>query len=94
LVATEANLWLDATQWRQLFKGVPLLKAAVLSHIPDLAIEPHLYILTKSVDYLVKQAHAAVCDDRIGFFNQFCINSFINNNATLRVIQDKPAPYL
>jgi hypothetical protein len=50
--------------------------------MPDLAIELDLYILTESVDRLVKQAHAAVCDNRIGFFNQFCINSFIDNNAT------------
>jgi hypothetical protein len=82
LVATEADPWLDATRWRQLFKGVPLLKAAVLGHMPDLAIEPDLYILTESVDRLVEQAHAAVCDDRIGFFNQFRINSFIDNDAT------------
>jgi hypothetical protein len=50
--------------------------------MPDLAIELDLYILTESVDCLVEQAHAAVCDNRIGFFNQFHINSFINNDAT------------
>jgi hypothetical protein len=50
--------------------------------MPNLAIEPDLYILTESVDRLVEQAHAAVYNNRIGFFDQFCINSFIDNNAT------------
>jgi hypothetical protein len=50
--------------------------------MPNLAIEPDLYILTKSVDRLVEQAHAAVCNNRISFFNQFRINSFIDNDAT------------
>lgn len=82
LVATEADPWLDATRWRQLFKGVPLLKAACLGHMPVSAIEPDLYILTESIDRLVEQAYAAVCDDRIGFFDQFRINSFIDNDST------------
>lgn len=81
-VATEADPWLDAMRWRQLFKGVPLLKAACLSHMPDSATEPDLCILTESIDRLVEQAYAAVCDDRIGFFDQFRINSFIDNNTT------------
>jgi hypothetical protein len=60
-VATEADPWLDATRWRQLFKGVPLLKAACLSHMPDSATEPDLCILTESIDRLVEQAYAAMC---------------------------------
>jgi hypothetical protein len=57
-VATEVDPWLDATRWRQLFKGVPLLKAARLGHMPAPALEPDLCVLAESVDRLVDQAHA------------------------------------
>jgi hypothetical protein len=81
-VATEVNLWLDATRWQQLFKGVSLLKAARLGHMPASASEPDLCVLAESVDRLVDQAYAAVCDDRVGFFDQYRINSFVNDDAS------------
>ncbi|PVH91669.1 hypothetical protein DM02DRAFT_620387, partial [Periconia macrospinosa] len=46
------------------------------------ASEPDLCVLTESVDRLVDQAHAAVCDDRVGFFDQFRINSFVNDDTS------------
>jgi hypothetical protein len=81
-VATEVDPWLDATRWRQLFKGVPLLKAVRLGHMPAPTLERDLCVLAESVDRLVDQAHADVCDDRVGFFDQFRINSFVSDDTS------------
>ncbi|PVH91236.1 hypothetical protein DM02DRAFT_664211 [Periconia macrospinosa] len=80
-VATEVDPWLDATRWQQLFKGAPLLNVARLGHMTAPASEPDLCVLTESVDRLVDQAHAAACDDRVGF-DQFRINSFVNDDTS------------
>lgn len=77
----EVDPWMEHTGWRQIFSGIPLLKAARLAHMPNPSIEPHLQVLTESLDRLVEAAYAAVCDDRIGVFNQFQINSFVNNDS-------------
>jgi hypothetical protein len=81
-IATEVDPWLDATRWQQLFANVPLLKAAPLGHMPAPNLEPDLCVLAESVDRLVDQAHAAVCEDKVGFFDQFRINSFINGSTS------------
>jgi hypothetical protein len=81
LVVTEADPWLEATRWRQLFHRIPLLRAATLGHMPIVTTEPELCILDESVDRLVDQAYAAVCNDKIGFFDQFRINSFVKDDA-------------
>jgi hypothetical protein len=81
LVVTEADPWLEATRWRQLFHRIPLLRAATLDHMPIVTTEPELCVLAESVDRLVDQAYAAVCNDKIGFFDQFRINSFVKDDA-------------
>ena len=77
---TEVDPWMEHTGYQQIFSGIPLLKAARLAHMPNPSIEPHLKVLTESLDRLVKAANAAVCDDRISVFDRFRINSFVNDD--------------
>lgn len=78
---TEVDPWMEHTEWRQVFNGILLLKAARLAHMPNPSTEPHLQVLTESLDRLVEAAYAAVCDDRIGVFDRFRINSFVNDDS-------------
>ena len=80
-IATEVDPWLDSTRWRQLFNGVPLLEAAQLGYMPTTIRESDLHVLTESVDRLVEQAYVAVCDDTIGVFDQYRINSFVSDDS-------------
>ena len=77
----EVDPWREHTGWRQIFSGIPLLKAARLAYMPNPSIEPHLQVLTEGLDRLVEAAHAAVFDDRIGVFDRFRINSFVNDDS-------------
>jgi hypothetical protein len=64
-------------------KPFELCNSIVFGHMADPATEPDLCILTESsVDRPVEQAHTGICDDNIRFFDQFRINSFIDNHCT------------
>jgi hypothetical protein len=64
-------------------KPFELCNSIVFGHMSDPATEPDLWILTESsVDRPVEQAHTSICDDNIRFFDQFRINSFIDNHCT------------
>lgn len=40
-------------------------------------VEPLLQLIAESVDRIVEQAHASICEHRIGVFDQAKVNSFV-----------------
>lgn len=65
------------TRWPQYFSGIGPSSAVPLAYAANPATEPHLHILTDSLDRIVEQAHRSICEDKISVFDQARINSFV-----------------
>lgn len=66
------------TRWPSFLNGVSLHEAARLIRLPN-KNEPVLSEVILSIDYLVEATHASVKQDKINFFAQKCISSFLPN---------------
>ncbi|KAJ9657038.1 hypothetical protein H2201_008315 [Coniosporium apollinis] len=49
--------------------------------MPNPTTEPLLQLIANSVDRVIEQAHASICQDKIGVFDLAKINSFINGSS-------------
>jgi hypothetical protein len=75
---TQVSPWLERTQWPSFLNGVSLHEAARLMRLPD-KTEPVLSEVVLSIDRLVEAAYTSVRQDKINFFAQKCISSFLPN---------------
>ena len=75
---TQVSPWLEMTRWPSFLNGVSLHDAARLMRLPDES-GPVLSEVILSIDRLVEAAHASVKQDKITFFAQKCISSFLPN---------------
>jgi hypothetical protein len=73
---TQVSPWLERTRWRKYLNGVRFAKAARLARLPD-PEECNLMGLISSIDRLIESAHATVNEDKVNFFAQRCISSFL-----------------
>jgi hypothetical protein len=77
LTKTQVSLWLERTCWLYYLKGVPLDKAARLARLPIQHNEPMLYEIGLAVDRLVEAAHLSLRKEKVNFFGQKRITSFL-----------------
>jgi hypothetical protein len=75
---TQVSPWLEYTRWPSFLHGVSLQDAANLIRLPDKS-EPLLSELILSIDRLVEAAYTSIRQDKINFFAQKCISSFLPN---------------
>lgn len=73
---TQVSPWLERTRWPNYLHGVRLAEAAQLARLPD-PEECILTELTSSIDRLIESAYATVNEDKVNFFAQRCISSFL-----------------
>jgi hypothetical protein len=74
---SEVSPWLERTRWIRYLGGVQLGDAAALLRTPNYLHEPMLAELTKAIDRLVDMAYDSVCEDKVNFFGQKRITSFL-----------------
>ena len=77
LTKTQVSPWLERTHWLHYLKGVPLDKAARLARLPTQHDEPMLYEIGLAVDRLVEAAHLPLREEKVNFFGQKRITSFL-----------------
>jgi hypothetical protein len=77
LTKTQVSPWLERTRWLHCLKGVPLDKAAKLARLPTQHEEPVFYEISLAVDRLVETAHLSLCEEKVNFFGQRRITSFL-----------------
>lgn len=77
LTKTQVSPWLERTRWLHYLKGVPLDRAAGLARLPTQHEEPVFYEISLAIDRLVEAAHASLCEEKVNFFGQKRITSFL-----------------
>lgn len=75
---TQVSPWLERTRWTDYLSGTCLPEAARLARLPD-PEERVLAGLMQSIDRLIEAAYSSVEKDKINFFAQRCISSFLAN---------------
>ncbi len=73
---SQVSPWLERTRWPRYLAGQSLSDVAQLARPPDVG-EHALKELTQAIDRLVEAAYHSVCNDRINFFAQKRIASFL-----------------
>ena len=76
-VKNQVSPWLERTRWSQYLNGVQFSEAAKLADLPNPMREPAPEEISKSIDRLVSTAYASVCEDKVNFFGQKRITSFL-----------------
>jgi hypothetical protein len=74
---SQVSPWLERTRWTRYLEGVRLGEAAALIGTPDHTNEPILAELIQAIDRLVEVAYTSVCEDKVNFFGQRRITSFL-----------------
>lgn len=74
---SQVSPWLERTRWTSYFDGVPFDHALRLGRAACRFDEPIIYELSSTIDRLVDVAYREVCEDKINFFGQKRIMSFI-----------------
>jgi hypothetical protein len=74
---SQVSPWLERTRWRQYLNGVELSKAVALARLPDPIQETVLVEVAGAIDRLVQTAYVSVCEDKVNFFGQKRITSFL-----------------
>jgi hypothetical protein len=77
LADTQVSPWLERTRWLHYLKGVPLDGAARLARLPRQHNEPVLYEVALAIDSLVEAAYMSFCEEKVNFFGQKRITSFL-----------------
>lgn len=76
--SSQVSPWLERTRWTSYLNGTCLRDAARLARLPDEG-ESALMGITLSIDRLIDAAYTSVCEDKVNFFAQKCISSFLPN---------------
>jgi hypothetical protein len=74
---TQVSPWLERTRWASYLDGIPFDYAIRLGRAACHSDEPVLYELSSTIDRLIEVAYQEVCEDKINFFGQKRIMSFI-----------------
>lgn len=74
---SEVSPWLERTRWTGYLEGFILSEVHKLGRPAEAQSEPLLQILSCSVDRLVESAYLTVCSDKVNYFGQRCISSFL-----------------
>lgn len=74
---SEVSPWLERTRWTNYFEGHILSEVSDLGRPIEIEREPLLRALGCSVDRLVEAAYITVCSDKVNYFGQRCISSFL-----------------
>jgi hypothetical protein len=77
LATTQVSPWLERTRWLHYLKGISLDRAAGLARLPNQHDEPVLYEVGLAVDRLVEAAYMSLCEEKVNFFGQKRIASFL-----------------
>lgn len=77
IASTQASPWLERTRRLHYLKGVPLDRAARLARLPLQHNEAVLYEIGSAVDRLVEAAYTSLCEEKVNFFGQKRIASFL-----------------
>jgi len=77
ITSTQVSPWLERTRWLHYLKGIPLSRAAGLARLPNQQDEPVLYEVASAVDRLVEAAYMSLCEEKVNFFGQKKIASFL-----------------
>jgi hypothetical protein len=75
--STQVSPWLERTRWLHYLNGIPLGGAAGLARLPNQHDEPVLYEVASAVDRLVEAAYMSLCEEKVNFFGQRRIASFL-----------------
>lgn len=78
---TEVSPWLDRTRWMAYFQDQELGDILALAEKPHLTSEPALVAITDALDSLIEAAYHSVCEDKINYFAQRRISSFLPKKA-------------
>ena len=74
---SQISPWLERTRWPHYLAGIQLSEAAKLCELPHPVREPVLVEISDAIDRLVSAAHTSVCEDKVNFFGQKRITSFL-----------------
>jgi hypothetical protein len=74
---SEVSPWLERTRWTNNFEGHILSEASKLARPIEVEYEPLLRALGCSIDRLVEAAYVTVYSDKVNYFGQRCISSFL-----------------
>lgn len=77
LTSTQVSPWLKRTRWLHYLKGISLDRAARLARLPNQHDEPVLYEVGLAVNRLVEAAYMSLCEEKVNFFGQKWIVSFL-----------------
>ena len=75
--SSHVSPWLERTRWTSYLCGVQLCDAAQLARFANRSTKPLLVELSDSIDRLVAEAYQSVRNDRVSFFCQRNITSFL-----------------
>lgn len=73
----QVSPWLERTRWLHYLEDIPLSEAAKLVRLPNRVDEPLLDELAMAIDRLVEAAHSSLCTEKVNFFGQKRITSFL-----------------
>jgi hypothetical protein len=73
----QVSPWLERTRWLHYLEDIPLNEAAKLVRLPHRLDEPLLDELGMAIDRLVEAAHNSLCTEKVNFFGQRRISSFL-----------------
>ena len=74
---SQVSPWLERTRWLHYLDGADWREIALLEDSPDLQSEPVLDVPTTAIDRLAETAYESVCADRVNYFGQKRIASFL-----------------
>lgn len=74
---SEVSPWLERTRWTSYLEESNLLEVSELAGPIGTQSDPLLQVFARSVDRLVESVYATVCSDKINYFGQRCISSFL-----------------
>jgi len=76
---TEVSPWFELVRWNQYLQDYQPAALVALSACPNPETEPQLEIICQSLERVVEAAHRNIRDDKINFFDQLRVNSFLSS---------------
>lgn len=73
----QVSPWLERTRWLHYLRGMSLNEAAKLIRLPHRHEEPVIDEIGSAIDRIVEAAHDSLCAEKVNFFGQKRITSFL-----------------
>lgn len=77
IARSEVSPWLERTRWTSYLEGSNLSEVSELAGLIGTQSNPLLQVFARSVDCLVESAYATVYSDKVNYFGQRYISSFL-----------------